>query len=64
MIVIGTLLAALAILALALCALADPVLLSRINGEAADGDSGRHIHLRPEPAAARPVEIHRERLAA
>ncbi|MEV5411501.1 hypothetical protein AB0K60_22020 [Thermopolyspora sp. NPDC052614] len=51
MIIIGTVLAALAVLALALCALADPVLLSRVNGEHAEGASGRHIAARPEPTA-------------
>lgn len=32
-----------------LLALSDPVLLSRINGEEAQGQSGRHIHVAPPP---------------
>lgn len=53
MTIIGTVLAVLAVLTFVLCALADPVLLSRINGEPAEGDSGRYISVRPEPVPAR-----------
>ncbi|MEU8323215.1 hypothetical protein AB0C33_33030 [Nonomuraea sp. NPDC048881] len=43
MIVIGFVLLGLGLVVTALLALADPVLLSRINGEEAEGASGRHI---------------------
>ncbi|MER6507786.1 hypothetical protein ABT158_13275 [Nonomuraea sp. NPDC001636] len=43
MVVIGFVLLGLGLVVTALLALADPVLLSRINGEEAEGASGRHI---------------------
>ncbi|MET9336781.1 MULTISPECIES: hypothetical protein [unclassified Nonomuraea] len=43
MVVIGFLMLALGLGVVLLLALADPVLLSRINGEPAEGGSGRHI---------------------
>lgn len=67
MTIIGTALAALAVLTLALCALADPVLLSRVGGRPAEDDGGRHLRLQPEPAAPRtiaPAQIQHDRLAA
>jgi hypothetical protein len=43
MVVIGFVLLGLGLVVTALLAVADPVLLSRINGEDAEGGSGRHI---------------------
>ncbi|TMR97613.1 hypothetical protein [Nonomuraea basaltis] len=43
MVVIGFVLLGLGLVVGVLLALADPVLLSRINGEHAEGGSGRHI---------------------
>lgn len=44
MVVIGFVLLAAGLVVGVMLALADPVLLSRINGEPAEGASGRHIH--------------------
>ncbi|WP_084957168.1 hypothetical protein [Thermoactinospora rubra] len=44
MLVIGFALLAAGLVVGVLLALADPVLLSRINGEPAEGASGRHVH--------------------
>ncbi|MFO7252557.1 MAG: hypothetical protein DIU60_017585 [Actinomycetes bacterium] len=47
MTVIGIVLGGLAVATVVLLVLADPVLLSRINGEHAEGDSGRHLSTHP-----------------
>lgn len=55
MTVIGIVLGGLAVATVVLLVLADPVLLSRINGEPAEGGSGRHLSTHPElrrPAAS------------
>ncbi|GAA3442277.1 hypothetical protein [Planomonospora venezuelensis] len=44
MTVIGIVLLAVGLVVVVSLTLADPVLLSRINGEPAEGRSGRHIH--------------------
>ncbi|WP_336207986.1 hypothetical protein [Nonomuraea sp. LPB2021202275-12-8] len=44
MVVIGFVLLGVGLVIGVLLALTDPVLLSRINGERAEGASGRHIH--------------------
>ncbi|MEV4888258.1 hypothetical protein ACIBHY_21195 [Nonomuraea sp. NPDC050547] len=44
MVVIGFVLLGVGLVVGVLLALADPVMLSRINGEPAEGGSGRHIH--------------------
>lgn len=44
MVVIGFVLLGVGLVISVLLALADPVLLSRINGESAEGESGRHIN--------------------
>ncbi|MFI6817358.1 hypothetical protein ACIBG7_33520 [Nonomuraea sp. NPDC050328] len=44
MVVIGFAMLGLGMVVAVLLALADPVLLSRINGEPAEGSSGRHIN--------------------
>jgi hypothetical protein len=52
MVVIGFTLLGVGLVVGLLLALADPVLLSRINGEAVqDGGSGRHLDPRPVPPA-------------
>ncbi|MFE3448434.1 hypothetical protein ACFXJ8_05815 [Nonomuraea sp. NPDC059194] len=43
MVVIGFVMLAVGLVVVLLLALADPVLLSRINGEPAEGASGRHL---------------------
>ncbi|MFD1940472.1 MULTISPECIES: hypothetical protein [Nonomuraea] len=43
MVVIGFVMLFLGLVVVLLLALADPVLLSRINGEPAEGGSGRHL---------------------
>ncbi|SDH21624.1 hypothetical protein SAMN05421505_112208 [Sinosporangium album] len=49
MVVVGIVALALGIVIVGLCAVADPVLLSRINGEDAEGSSGRRISV-PRPS--------------
>ncbi|MBB3730468.1 hypothetical protein [Nonomuraea dietziae] len=55
MVVIGFVFLGIGLVVAVLLALADPVLLSRINGEPAEGASGRHINADvvrlPRPAA-------------
>ncbi|RSN08501.1 hypothetical protein DMB42_21005 [Nonomuraea sp. WAC 01424] len=55
MVVIGFVLLGLGLVVTALLALADPVLLSRINGEDAEGGSGRHIDVEVVRLSAAPA---------
>ncbi|MDP9865026.1 MULTISPECIES: hypothetical protein [Streptosporangium] len=61
MTVIGIMLLAAGLVVVVSLALADPVLLSRINGEPAEGASGRHIQV-PQVAAGGEVVRLRPRL--
>ncbi|MEU0569654.1 hypothetical protein ABZ297_30345 [Nonomuraea sp. NPDC005983] len=63
MIVIGFTLLAVGLVVGVLLAVADPVLLSRINGEHAQGESGRHIHGADVVRLARREERHEPRAA-
>ncbi|MFF5206658.1 hypothetical protein [Streptosporangium sp. NPDC000396] len=57
MTVIGIVLLAVGLVVVVALALADPVLLSRINGEFAEGGSGRHVQTSPAEAAGEVVRL-------
>ncbi|WP_157249384.1 hypothetical protein [Nonomuraea typhae] len=57
MVVIGFVLLGVGLVVGVLLALADPVMLSRINGEPAEGASGRHINVPPRGADAEVVYV-------